>query len=208
MTELEARIRQILARLELLSEARASSLATKISSGGADTRPPPGVREDPSQVPSRVHSPLIVYYRWAFDNARDDEHRWLLCYLAERDHRNHVKPLSRDRTALFPSRGGSTEDENALVREVLDRFEGMDAQEVAVLGDFRVGWVRTIRERAGRRAEDGTERPTWFRMSEEEKLAAVAEAYAEGAGNQRVASALGVSRRTIARYVAKLERAA
>jgi AcrR family transcriptional regulator len=36
----------------------------------------------------------------------------------------------------------------------------------------------------------------------------VAEAYAEGAGNQRVASALGVSRRTIARYVAKLEKAA
>jgi hypothetical protein len=158
----------VLAKLELLSEARAGTLGDVISRGASEASPPPDAwvdGRDGKRPPPKDRS-LYAWYVFQFAHADEDWRRHALCFMAEKDYRERVHPLPEDRIAGRPDR--DPEEERKLI---LDGCEGVSVVEVSFLWRVPPGWVRTIRERAGRRAEDGTERPTWFRMSEEEKLA-------------------------------------
>ena len=102
---LEEKIRDVLARLSTLSEAKASNLEPRTSHGASDSRAPAGVAErrriqptDPDRPPPKERS-LYDWYRWKFDHTDpEDQDQLLRLWLgAERDYHTRVLNFADDR---------------------------------------------------------------------------------------------------------------
>jgi hypothetical protein len=148
------RMKRALARLEGLSEAKASvplSDRADVTRPAAGSSPPPMARLDPTngdRPPSRDLS-LYEHYRWRFDRARGDlEKIELLCLLAERDYWETAKSRGRSQR---PARE-IMEERN---RRIIADYEGIAAIEVAVFERLSRSSIRKVRKEFGRDPERG-----------------------------------------------------
>lgn len=217
--ELRNRIRKILRRMELLSEARAMSLEQSVHGGEPDNLPP-GVRKETSIAkPSRKRS-LFERYLWEFEQCpKRADPQWafaLLCTCAERDYRHYLQgggpsAVAGNMHVLSPGQVGSAKEienfEKEKARE-LEQYEGAPASLVAEIIQQPVGWVQKAREKlmgcdpeTGRPKEDRE----WDGWSDERRRLEVARLLSKGMAEAEMEGELGVSYRTIRRYKPKRE---
>lgn len=109
-------IRDVLAKLSMLSEVSAAGLEPHTSQGKSSSKVPSGVgdevqRSDPDRPPPKERS-LFDWYVWKFQRHQDDPKRLIsLLLLAERDYLTR-RFHSPDRAAL---RSGKVDDEDVLI---------------------------------------------------------------------------------------------
>lgn len=193
---LDVRIRSILAKLEVLSDAPAGTLGAFVSRGAPTSSAPPEAIEDrDTSAPPPKDRSLFDWYLWQFHAAGDEERLRLLTYLAERDYEERLRGLPGHRVALRPER-----EEEEEAKFVLEAFAGMDVLEVAVIGRYRVGWVKTVRQRGGMRPEDGRPASIWRTLDESARFEACRRAQSAGESQERAAADLGITARTLRKY--------
>lgn len=201
MSELEARIREILGKLQLLSEAKSAPVASSTSHGKPDTQAPPGALPDrDSAKPPPKDRSLFEWYAWQFDNAKDDYRRRLLCYLAERDYENVRRRIPDRRRGVKEEDRGEPETEEVWATRIVQWYEGLDAVEVAILEECSEGAVTKARRIKGRNERDGRERSAFLGMEERERHIVVLRCKDKGMSQNAAAAKLGVSKRTVGRY--------
>lgn len=181
---LDQRIRRVLAKLSMLSEAPASNIGgEKINQGKAEDRPP-----------SAIPEALLWHYRQAFEDATTTEaRRWELVYQAERDLDERAARKDASWIAGHPERTG--EDYEALILTI---YEGRPALEVAVRERQKVGWVRKLRDDDGRHPETGAKRPA-FPADTSDRRRVVARFARQRWTIRQVADWFGVGRSTVHR---------
>jgi hypothetical protein len=216
---LEQKIRDVLARLSTLSEAKASNLEPRTSHGASDSRAPAGVAErrrihatDPDRPPSPERS-LYDFYVWHFSHADpDDQGRLLeLWLLAERDY--HARALHIPRRVAVRSgedaigklSGEAAELEAA--KRVVELYEGRSAEEAAVFEYTTVQVIHKARKMHQRNSDDGRPRPPFRDWNEDERrrqinlLREQAKRRDEILGAKAIANHFGVDKNTVKRYL-------
>lgn len=197
----EIRIRQVLASLATLSEVSAASLQPRASQSAPDSSAPKGQCHsvDDPEAPRKDFCPLHDWYAWHFHRAETDEHRRRLLYLAERDYRAHVEHTPR-RTPSEPVAKG-VDPESSDGSRVVEWYEGIPAEEAAMLEECSVAWVRKVREQRGRKGEDGRPKPGFLQADADERRRMVTSRQAKGWGAKKIADDLGVAKATVQRYM-------
>jgi DNA invertase Pin-like site-specific DNA recombinase len=216
---LEEKIRDVLARLSTLSEAKASNLEPRTSHGASDSRVPAGVAErrpvqatDPHRPPPKERS-LFDFYAWQFAHADpDDEGRLLdLWLLAERDY--HARALHIPRRVAVRSgedaigklSGEAAEREAA--KRVVELYEGRSAEEAAVFEYTTVQVIHKARKMHKRNLDDGRPRPPFLDWTEDERRRQVDLLIAREKDQDRIIGAkaiakhFGVDKNTVKRYL-------
>lgn len=202
--ELRREIRQILLKLQLLSEVSAPRIGRR-SQDSEKPPGPPGFRNlSQAQEPPADRS-LYEHYRFAFAAAvATGEDLWRVLWEAEQDHRVHVLPPSPDeraeRIALRPERSGDEQAERQFANRVVNDYEGEHVYRVHLRLNVAQGWIEKVRMEADRDPIWGLRRPDWKNMSAEEKAQMVWSCRKDNLSQDDCAKRLGVSRRTIATY--------
>ena len=205
--ELRAEIRAVLARLELLSDASAATPGRSSRSSETPIGPPGFAGLSALDCPPEDRS-LYEHFAYRFEKAvRSGSSRKALYFLlweAEKALRLRVVRPESDRQALVLNRA----DEDALIRRILNDYEGDHSYRVHLDLDLPQGWIERIREQDGREPETGYRRPKWRGLSEPMKRQIVRRLRDEGKTQAEVARWLGVSRRTVVTYQANGDEAA
>lgn len=195
---LEDKIRDLLARLSVLSEVSAANLEPRTSGSKSPSKPPPGVNAGLYDYWADRFTRLYAEERSEFEIHRD-------YLIAERDYASCTMH-SPDRMAL---RSGESTDndvvdggaaENAAAQRVIELYEGVPAVEVAVHEYTTEAWVRKARGQRGRYPHDGRPKPTFLDLDDVDRHRKVAALKARGMGQAKAASKLGVSKNTVQRY--------
>lgn len=198
MPSIEARIQSVLSQLQMLSEADAAPISSMPGAPGSSHGAPPRGAQlgDTKQGPPPKDRSLFDWYRWHFQEAKTDERKRLLLYLAERDldGRRHQSPQLRGKQG--------PEDESASMERVVEWYQGVDALEVAVLEGVNVQHIYKARRKHKRNLSDGRELNQWREWDEERRRIAIANRLSAGHSKTEIADALQISRRTVARYAA------
>ena len=214
-----ARKRDVLSKLQLLSDARAAQPVQAIldaprnqrrtrtsipgvnsAKGHADSAPPPDVDMeclDKHGPPPKTFS-LYAHYRWRFDEAArmvkhaegDERQRWLMRTDAL------CSMAYRDLlayTGKAPRPMGDTDTAN--VGRLLTEYRGVPAHEVAVWEMCSVAWVRKSRRLAGVDPELGEERA-------DERTQRIVALAGEGKTQQAIAREVGISQARVSRVLA------
>jgi uncharacterized protein YbdZ (MbtH family) len=202
--DLRTDIRRVLARLETLSESRASNPERSARSSETPLGPPEFANLSEKDCPPSDRS-LFDHFRWRFHKAiasgASTKRLYFLLWEAEKAYETRVVPPDPDnpRMALILTRA----DENALKRKVCEDYEGQHSYRVHLDLDLPQGWVERVREEAGREPETGYLRPKWRELPEEKKRELVQLLRADGKTQEEAARWLGVSRRTVVTYQAE-----
>lgn len=202
---LEQKIRDVLGRLEALSEAPAGNLEAHIGRSAPDSAVPGGVTLRVLGDERERSRSLHDWYRTQFERAVGNPSRLLSLYLAaEREYLRRVDPTIHNQTAekgsiLAYSQDGATV-ESLAGEQMIQEFEGVHALDVAVIEGKTEAWVRKVREQHGRNPEDGRPRSTFLDLSEEDRCRKVAALANRGLSQRKAAKRLGVGKTTIVRY--------
>ncbi len=216
---LEQKIRDVLARLSTLSEAKASNLEPRTSHGASDSRAPAGVAErrrlqptDPDRPPPKERS-LFDFYVWEFAHADPDDRAELfnLWLLAERDYHARVLHIPR-RVAVRSGEDAKgtisgAEAEREAAKRVVELYEGRSAEEAAVFEYTTVGVIHKARKMHKRNTDDGRPRPPFLDWDEDERRRQIellrkrAKDRNEIMGAKRIAQHFGVALSTVQRYI-------
>jgi hypothetical protein len=196
--QLEARIRRLLWRLSMVSEAQGTSISVFGSSGREkdETKPPRGVREDATVAqlgqPNRAF--LLDAYLEEFVVATSDASLRMTCVRAEIDlgDRQRLPEHEHEQTV--------EEREAEQIRLVLDKGEGIHAAELAAEEGWPIGWVKTVRERNGKEPTFGRPRPRWRELEDDQRRVIVANLKAEGFTQRAAAQELGIGNGSVAKY--------
>lgn len=185
------RERQILAKLELLSEAKVGNLQEgKTSHGKAEGRAP-----DPGGKTLKDQS-LYFYYRQRLQRAETSHKRNLICRAAERDYELRTKGAKRATLLSGATRQHRNEEREA--GWVIEFGEGLDPQAIAEELEVPRGWVERVRREARRRVSDGRPVPGFLGWDEDKRREEVQKL--SHMSTSKIAEHLGVSRGTIRRY--------
>jgi hypothetical protein len=213
--ELESRIKDVLGKMAMISEAPTSNLDPTTSHGAAEARVPAGVSErarigrtDPGRPPSKERS-LHDWFSWQFVRAATEPHRLIgLILLAERELMERTVFEARriglrkgELTDNDIADGGAAEREAA--KRVVELYEGVPALEVAIYEYAEEAWVKKARRQLGRNPHDGRPRPEFLDLDDKGRHEAVARLKAKGMGQVKAARRLGVAKDTVQRYWAK-----
>lgn len=221
----EIACQQILAKLQVLSDQRASAIRTEgrlehgTSTAGLRTRatqamPVKSGRYADSAIPDGVsdrassdHAPskqlsLFYHYRWRMNQAQQREDAGLMLRLAGEATRDYEEHTGKRRPLRFVDEIGSSAHKQA-VEYLLQNFEGVPAWNVAVEmrtpdESFRnaLKWVHRQRAANSRDPETGEMRMTDERTR---RIFAMAEA---GATQKTIAAEVGLSRQRVAQILA------
>jgi len=209
MAEPDARIRTILAKLQMLSEAKAGSIGRSSHDADSERVGPPGTKPDrPSSKPPPKDRSLWAWYEWQFAAAKDDYRRRLLCYLAERDYENFHRRQPDRRRGVDDNTRGEAEDEATWSKRIVEWYEGVDILEVAILEDSSTGAIGKARRTHRRRERNGERLEGWEAWDDKRRLAEVTLLKTRRMGTQAMASRLGTSKRTVLRYLERVKVAA
>lgn len=216
---LEQKIRDVLARLSMLSEAKASNLEPRTSHGASDSRVPAGVAErrrlqpsDPDRSPPKERS-LFDFYAWSFAHADPEDRAQLfnLWLLAERDYHARVLHIPRrvsvrsGEDAIGKLSGAEAEREAA--KRVVELYEGRSAEEAAVFEYTTVGVIHKARKMHKRDLDDGRPRPPFRDWDEDERRRQVGllrgreRAQGREIGAKAIGQHFGVDKNTVKRYL-------
>lgn len=199
--ELRQEIRQILARLEMLSDASASPPGRSSRSSETPLGPPGFAGLSSLDCPPEERS-LYAHFAFRFEKAVESgasrKSLYFLLWEAEKALRLRVVAPDPDdpRRALILTRA----DEDALVRHVLSKFEGEHSYRVHLDLDLPQGWIERIREQDGREPETGYRRPKWKSLDEATKRTLIRDLREQGKTQEETARWLGISRRTVVNY--------
>lgn len=202
--ELRSEIRAVLARLQLISEAKAATIGRSAPSSEKPVGPPEfrGLRsiDIPSEDRSLFEHYLARFQELAEKATAPSKAWWYLLWEAEDAlKRRTVPPTEAERevaVALVLNRA----DEEALIRCVLEDFDGVDAFRVHLALRVPLGWVEAVREQAGRDPDHGEKRPAWRTLDQKAKWTIVAELVDRGMNQKQVARKLGIGVRTVREY--------
>jgi hypothetical protein len=235
---LDQKIRDVLARLSTLSEAKASrqperavpsqvtglkrgQMGQKQPTGHFESGIPAGVRLDldPDRPPPKERS-LFDFYVWHFSRADPEDHDRLLnlWLLAERDY--HARALHIPRRVAVRSgedaigklSGEAAEREAA--KRVVELYEGRSAEEAAVFEYTTVQVIHKARKMHKRNLDDGRPRPPFRDWSEVERRRQIALLIAREKHQDRIIGAkaiakhFGVDKNTVKRYLEPVAAAA
>lgn len=108
--------------------------------------------------------------------------------------------------ALVPNRSDDEdgEIEKALIRRVVEEYEGVDAFQVHLALRVPKGWVEYVREQEGRDPDLGEKRPVWRELDRQDKLTIVGVLETRGLTQEQTARKLGIGLRTVAEYWPKV----
>jgi hypothetical protein len=202
--ELRVEVRSVLARLETLSEGRASSPERSARSSETPLGPPEFAGLSEKDCPPEDRS-LYDHFRWRFEHALavgvGTKRLWFLLWEAEKAYETRTVAPDPDnpRMALVLTRA----DENALKQKVCSDYEGQHSYRVHLDLDLPQGWVEKVREEDGREPETGYRRPKWRELDDEAKRFFVSSLRGRGLTQAEAARWLGVSRRTVVTYEAR-----
>lgn len=167
--------------MSILSEVDMESPLARIGEVGAPnaagSRIPRGVTLRKVEGPPSTHRSLAEHWQWRLRNARTDHDLWRLCVIAEREYL----------TARYG--GAMAETQEEMCDRVLRDYEGIAAEEVALLENTNERWVRKLRVIAGRDPDAGA-------LGEDRKTKA-RDMRANGATMRTIATCLGVSVGTV-----------
>lgn len=226
---IEDRIRDVLARLSVLTDAPAAGTLAAVAPPASlpkeqraesdrkaktpkrhhESAIPAGAslhERDPDHAPPKERS-LFDHYAWHFariDLDREPLKAHRLVLLAERDWAAVVYP-DHHREAL---RSGALLDDNAegkiaeqvAVRRIVEEYRGVPALEVAVMEYTTESWVIKARKLMGCEPDNGHPRPPFLDWDERTRTREVRKLYNRGLGQKKAAARLGVAKSTIQRY--------
>lgn len=211
--KLEAKIKDVLARLALLSEASTSNLDPATSHGSPSSKAPAGTAtsanlhapRDPDRPPSKDRS-LHDWYSWQFTRAVGEPQRLIsLLTLAEREYMERTVFEARriglrkgELTENDVRDGGAAEREAA--QRVIDCYQGMPAVEVAIFEYTTEEWVKKARRQLGRQPHDGLPRSEFLDLDEGGRRERAAALHALGLRLTTAAHRLRVDKNTVKRY--------
>lgn len=205
--ELRGEIRNVLTKLQLLSETHAMTF----SIGHSSEKPigPPSFKGlSESDCPSKDRS-LYEHFVWRFRNlVESHEPRkkfWFLLWEAETDNtRRAVSPTEEElleRRALEGHRPTqNTKQEDALAAHIVSTTEGIHSYKVSLELNFPQGWIEKIRELAGCEPVMGRPRPAWRQLTSDRKRELVGEQQQLGRTQKEAAQILGCGERTVRDY--------
>lgn len=203
---LEHRIRDVLGRLQTLSEAPAGNLEAHISRSAPESASPTGatLRAALSDRELRERS-LYDWYVLQFERHPDDSARRLSLYLlAERDYLERTDREIREATVQKGSITAYSEDGAAVegihAMRVIEWYEGVHPRDVATAEGQTEAWVRKVRSHHRRDSQTGRPRSEFLDWDEGRRHREVAALHARGMSQQKAADKLGVSKRTMHRY--------
>lgn len=211
-TALENRIKEVLTKLATLAEGATVNLDPATSHGKPESELPAGLNVDMSRSVTQPDQRTATPYEWwywrlsdALIRGESEFRMWNLCLYAERDYLERTIPddhrrrlRSGELTENDIRDGGVAEREAA--KRVIDHYEGVRAAEVAVWEYTQEAWVKKVRRMAGRNADDGTPRPAFLDMDEDERRRLVASYKAREWRLTKVADRLRVDKNTVKRY--------
>lgn len=200
--ELRHEIRDILAKMETLSEVRASTVGRSSRSSEKPDGPPGFIGLSEKHCPPEDRS-LYEHFVWRFRHEvaanRSKKRLWFLLWEAQKAYDTRATPPSPDnpRVALVLTRA----DEKALIGHILEHHEGENAVKVAIDLSLPEGWIKKIREDNNREPDHGRPRPKWRELEDWEKRAIVSSLRENDKMTQKETAAwLGVSSRTVRHY--------
>jgi hypothetical protein len=206
--ELREEIRQLLAQLQILSEARAASLYSGPPSTEKPAGPPGFVGLSERQEPPKGRS-LHEHFVWRFrDLVRREEPRrelWRLLWEAECDYKRRVIPPTeeelQERTALLGYRPTqNSKEEEAFAAHIIATTQGVHSYKVSLDLNLPQGWIEHQRELAQHDPVMGHPRPAWRKLSAEAKRELVAKQQQLGHTQTEAAQSLGCGERTVREY--------
>jgi hypothetical protein len=182
MEEIEGRMREVLVQLELVSNGRTASFDVAGSS-------------DPDWTPAlgAGDAPHLHYAAW-WNSARDDGERQQ-CLDAAR----------RELLELRHSRGDRRAEESKVERDarIVEKFEGIEAHEVAIRVRCGLRDVWAARDAAGRDRDFGRKPREGPRLDTTDRRAEVERLDREGMSAAQIAFTLGVHYDTVRRDVGR-----
>lgn len=199
--ELRHEIRDILAKMETLSEVGASPVGRSSKSSEKPDGPPGFIGLSEKHCPPEDRS-LYEHFVWRFRHEvaanRSKKRLWFLLWEAQKAYDVRATPTSPDnpRVALVLTR----HDEKALIKHVLEDHEGEHAVQVAINLSLPEGWIKKIREDNSREPEHGYRRPKWRELDEQQKRGVVGQLRRRGLTQHQTAKWLGVHRNTVNTY--------
>jgi hypothetical protein len=211
---LHEKIRDVLARLETLSEAGAGNLEAQISKSAPESSPPAGGLIDTDRSAGTIRDrSLHDWYRTQFANHAENPERLLSLYLAaEREYLRRTVPDLHRRTAekgsilAYSQDGAAVEGIAAL--QVIEEFEGVHALDVAIIEGKTEAWVIKVRRQHGRDPQDGRLRSPFHGWDEDRRRQEVASLARDDLGAKAIGKRLGVDKNTIKRYLPQPEQLA
>lgn len=187
--DLQARIRSLLCEMQMLGEAPAFKMEASVSQSKQEDRPPRGTFgrvEDLSMHETYVRR---------FAKATSSHDTLAILIEGEQELRDHKFGIDLDRLILQ-----QTQDEQRDEKLLLEQGEGVHAAVICARYKWKLGWVRTVRERNGKDPDYGKERPRWRETPNEERYALCARLAAEGLTQTEGAKRLGIAQQTVSPY--------
>lgn len=201
---LEDKIRDLLARLSVFTEAPAGNLEAQIARSAPESSPPGDSLRVVDNDSHRDRS-LYDWYLAQFIRHAGNPDRLLSLYLAgEREYLRRTEPELHKRTAEKGSIVAYSQEgyvvEGMAAEQVVEEFEGIHALDVAIIIGKTEAWVLKVRRQHGRRPEDGRPRPDWHAWDEDLRRVKCALAAEEGLSMEAAANRFGVHRETVKKY--------
>jgi hypothetical protein len=208
---LEQKIRDLLGRLAVISEAPAGNLEAQLSRSAPESSSPSGVLRTHDTDSIRGRS-LFDWYRDEFARRAGEPDRMLSLYLlGERDYLRRVdkkvhQALAEKGSILAYSQAGDVV-ESIAAEHVIKEFEGVHALDVAIIENKTEAWVLKVRRMHGRNPHDGRELVPFREWDDEERKRQIhlylveVRSKGEEAGAKRIAKHFGVDKNTIKRYL-------
>lgn len=200
--ELRHEIRSVLNSLATLSEVGAPAIDRKAPSSDTPLGPPGFQNLAATDCPPEDRSTFehfLFRFREQAPKGSQLKMSFILFEANKQLQLRTIPPSGEDRDsriALHVARP----DEGAFIRRVLDLYEGAHAYMVAVDLEVSRGWVERVREQGGYEPIMGIKRPEWKRMTQEERIALIAEAKKERLTQAETSKKYGIPRSTIANY--------
>jgi len=206
--ELRSEIRSVLAQLELLSDAKATTIGRSAPSSERPVGPPEfrGLRavDIPDEDRSLFEHYLARFQKLGRSGRPEQKPWWRLLWEAEDALKKRTVPPTESELALMvalvPNRTDDDQIEKALVKRVIEQYEGVDAFKVHLELKVPVGWVEHVREQEGRDPDLGEPRPAWRKLNPQTKYSIVEGLKDRGLTQEEVARKLGIGLRTVGEY--------
>lgn len=199
--ELRREIVDVLTKMQLLAEVRASSIELSSGSSEKPAGPPGFIGLSEKHCPPEDRS-LYEHFVWRFRHEvaanRSKKRLWFLLWEAQKAYDMRATPASPEnpRTALVLTRA----NEKALIEHILDDHEGEHAVKVAINMSLPEGWIKKIREDNDCEPEYGHRRPKWRELDDRQKRDVVASLRRDGLTQREAAKWLGIHRNTVNAY--------
>lgn len=199
--ELREEIRSVLRDMEVLSESRGTVVGRSSPSSEEPVGPPEYEEGMSAALCPPEHRSLHDHFAWRFRNAvarkRSRKRLWFLLWDAEHALKTRVVPPTdaerQERVAMVLSRP----DEKALIKYVLETYEGEHSYRVHLQLKLPEGWIEKVREDAGHDPDYGFRRPRWRELTDAEKAEHVRQLQQGGCTQAEATRRLGVSLRTV-----------